>query len=560
MHKRLVAFIIAFALLLVLLYAGQETMNALADPEIRVLNTGWDAEVVSDESVTLHDINPEKLHAAGAPALRKGDTVTLKRTLTDIPKGGFPALMIESRMSAVEVFLNSEPVDSFHLEELEEGELVCNTVNFVDLPPDAEGALLEITFRPSETVRTLYNIPAPQIGDYDSMTRVYTTRTFIPLVIGVFLIVFGIGMIIMMTVYVSYLQRFEANIVTGMLCVALGAWILLREQVTIFMAPDLHNTVWENVCLYLIIPLLYAYLTGVPRIGNETAFRWIASISSLLSLALIALHFTGVVHITTLLPLFYVLALTGTVLTFVYLYRLLKDKRFDTSEGIRIGGVAGMSLMNMISIFVDYVAEYFGVYRVPFLTALFPVGAAFFVMSQMVDYFIYVTGYYAKKEENTSLSDIAYVDALTGLANRAEWDKRMNELDKSTGEYCILSMDLNGLKALNDKEGHAKGDKLLQSVARIVRECFRDEDFAARIGGDEFVVIMEDINEWLPETYVKYVERRLSDLDKRERGINHSCSYGYAFRREAQDAHGVYMLADTRMYEHKAIQKGKKVV
>ena len=560
MNRRLSAFLIAFALLLILLYAGQSVMDAMTDKGILLLTDGWDAEISGETDYALHNINPENLHAAGVPALKRGESLTLRRTLDEIPEVNYPAMMIESRMSAVEVFLDGEPVASFHTEELEEGELVCDSVSFVDLLPAYKGRTLEITYRPSENLRMLYNLPAPQIGDYDALTRAYTNRTFIPLVMGIFLIVFGMGMIIMMTLYVTYLQRFEANIVTGMLCVALGAWILLREQATVFMAPELHVTVWEHVFLYLIIPLLYAYLTGVPRIGNENVFRAIAGTSSVLPLSFIPLHFSGIAHITSFLPLFYVLALTGTVLSSVYLYRLLKDKRFDTSEGIRIGGIAGMSIMNLISIFAEYASEYFGIYRRPALTALFPVGAAFFVMSQMIDYFIYVTGYYAKKEENTSLSDIAFVDALTGLANRAEWDKRMNELESASGEYCILSMDLNGLKALNDREGHAKGDKLLKTFARIIRECFRDEDFAARIGGDEFVVIMEDINDWLPETYVKYMERRLSDLDRRERGINHSCSYGYAFRREAQDAHGVYMLADTRMYEHKAIQKGKKVV
>ena len=83
----------------------------------------------------------------------------------------------------------------------------------------------------------------------------------------------------------------------------------------------------------------------------------------------------------------------------------------------------------------------------------------------------------------------ATTDALTGLANRREFNNRLATIPR--GEtYVLLSMDVDGLKHLNDRAGHAAGDELLRGVAEALRRSVRDSDVAARTGGDEFCAIL----------------------------------------------------------------------
>jgi PAS domain S-box/diguanylate cyclase (GGDEF) domain len=92
---------------------------------------------------------------------------------------------------------------------------------------------------------------------------------------------------------------------------------------------------------------------------------------------------------------------------------------------------------------------------------------------------------------------LAFYDALTGLPNRRLMLDRLQhalELGRRNGQLgALMFIDLDNFKALNDSHGHASGDALLQEVARRLRSCLRSNDTAARMGGDEFVVIAEDL-------------------------------------------------------------------
>jgi diguanylate cyclase (GGDEF)-like protein len=84
-------------------------------------------------------------------------------------------------------------------------------------------------------------------------------------------------------------------------------------------------------------------------------------------------------------------------------------------------------------------------------------------------------------------------DSLVGLANRAEFHRRVQTLEIMRARaYAILFIDLDHFKEVNDTAGHAAGDELLRRIGAVLRESVRTEDLAARIGGDEFAILMED--------------------------------------------------------------------
>ncbi|WP_321531933.1 diguanylate cyclase domain-containing protein [uncultured Desulfuromonas sp.] len=99
------------------------------------------------------------------------------------------------------------------------------------------------------------------------------------------------------------------------------------------------------------------------------------------------------------------------------------------------------------------------------------------------------------EQANRHLSELARVDALTGIANRREFDHTLSSLWKSAyrkkERLAILMIDIDHFKAYNDQYGHQKGDTCLQQVVQtICQSCLRPEDFVARYGGEEFIVLL----------------------------------------------------------------------
>ena len=98
-------------------------------------------------------------------------------------------------------------------------------------------------------------------------------------------------------------------------------------------------------------------------------------------------------------------------------------------------------------------------------------------------------------EANRELTQLALHDTLTGLPNRIlladRIEQAMRKIDSQGGQFALMFMDLDGFKPVNDAYGHHVGDQLLRAVAMRLRENFHRHDTLARIGGDEFVLLVE---------------------------------------------------------------------
>ena len=100
----------------------------------------------------------------------------------------------------------------------------------------------------------------------------------------------------------------------------------------------------------------------------------------------------------------------------------------------------------------------------------------------------------------------AFTDTLTGLKNRRAMDHVLGRLIASGREFALMHLDLDFFKQVNDTLGHAAGDAVLQQAARIMVECTRQSDTVVRVGGDEFVMILEGV---LDTTRLAAIAKRL---------------------------------------------------
>ncbi|MHB8622235.1 MAG: GGDEF domain-containing protein [Sulfuricaulis sp.] len=158
-----------------------------------------------------------------------------------------------------------------------------------------------------------------------------------------------------------------------------------------------------------------------------------------------------------------------------------------------------------------------------------------------------------KKQELNKSILAAQTDSLTGLYNRGGYDMRLHEAYlrcKHQGEpLCLMLLDLDYFKKINDTHGHQYGDEYLKRMANAIRASVREHvDHACRMGGDEFAIVL-----YSDMTVAKRVAKKILSL------MDDSVSIGIAWMREHDTVEGLVKRTDTILYEAKHRGRGRFV-
>jgi len=157
--------------------------------------------------------------------------------------------------------------------------------------------------------------------------------------------------------------------------------------------------------------------------------------------------------------------------------------------------------------------------------------------------------------------ELADVDPLTGLLNRRAWTDAATAVfeEGMSRPVALLFFDLDHFKALNDRHGHAAGDRALVAVAGALRHELRPSDLLARFGGEEFVALLQGVDKDNAMQIATRLCRRVHRLDVNASGATLTVSIGLAMRTPADTVESVVERADGAMYAAKMAGRNRAI-
>ena len=170
-----------------------------------------------------------------------------------------------------------------------------------------------------------------------------------------------------------------------------------------------------------------------------------------------------------------------------------------------------------------------------------------------------------RKSLTEELRRLSQTDALTGLLNRRALEKAMKELFAASTNVsrgiAVVMLDIDHFKSINDRYGHAVGDKVLQQVAQILGMCLRTTDLFARYGGEEFIIVMADVTEAFARSTAERLRETLAQaVVSNEHGLKVTASFGIDWQAQCvyENWEKLAVVADNRLYRAK--RNGRNLV
>ncbi|MBO4457787.1 MAG: GGDEF domain-containing protein [Butyrivibrio sp.] len=548
-HMSLIALSAAIAIIILLLCAW--FLNVTQDYPCIDINSGWRVTVGSQE---YENVDLSEIYTLFKSYQKVGDTLIMSRELPYIGKVPLPAILFRSRYSAFECYLDNDLIYEFGTEKFERDDFVGVKYNFITLPYDYRYRILTFKLTACEKDAFTFFDPIYLGNQPDLLTYLISEHQFIILV-GTFLLVFGLYFLTISLMFVTYMPELKIQIFGALLCIDISLYLMCYYNVlSLFMNTNIETEI-EYFTLYMIVPHCYVMLHYIQNIRRKALVMTLFIVSIVTPLLQCVLYFKFAIHFRRTLALFDMNAMIMYGFIIYYIVKKLRKKKNFISENMQLIGIFALSTSGFIH-FIGYTLKSNHIISIETLTfPMIGLGAIFFAMTQLTYYLLYVTKTFAQRKEYASLSHLAYADGLTNLPNRAKADKTLMDLNSEDTDYCIISIDLNGLKPVNDKFGHPTGDKYILDFSKVLTNTFEQYGLCARIGGDEFLVIIKDATSLDISGLINRMNSALNVMNALYSTYSRSVSTGYAFSHECpgKDSHEVYLMADQRMYESKKL-------
>ena len=528
--------------------------------EKTMLNNSWivefDNKVYSD--VALDEFSLDRM-------INRGEKVVLKGYLPGEWNYHSPTIITGTRNCAISVYINGNLKYSYGEDILERRGLLGSGIHFIPLDNNDKGGTIRIELT-SGDFSGFSSIGDVALTEYRDSFSEFIDDNLLFLVIGSFFILLGLFLVFIGGIFILMKLDVHDLLYLGILALCVGGWTASYHRLAVIYGGSMsESTRMEYLCLMAgCVALLMFFRDSVMSMKNNSALKISYRIlmwTEILSYSVILiLDLTSVIHMTSFL-LFIQLCMCVEAVYILSLMIVL----------IRHGRKDGKIILIAFSIFVacagidvlSYAASInwgINAYSDGRIASL---GTVILVAFLICHFTLSIFTKYKDDHEKEVLYKLAYSDELTKVYNRRYCERIMDELTEKKQHYTIFSFDLNNLKKINDNMGHQYGDALISGFANILKDTFSEDAVVGRMGGDEFIVLLDDknIHSHDHSKDIKKYQEILERYNRQEENFQFSASFGYADMEEIQpvdgvvDSRKVYALADNRMYEMKSKDK-----
>jgi len=551
--KRKIGFVVAACLLAVFFAVGFTlSLHDLVLDKTISLDSGWQA-TFHDRTYRLESLESFRHQFQD---VKRGDSLVLSKTLPS-NLTHYSAVWMRIYTSAFDVFIGNEKIYTMGWKQIKSDKLVGSGCHRIELPSGWMGNTLTIKLHASQS-SSFDILPKVSLHPNELYGSPFREVKLTPtLCVACFMGIFGILMIVGGVGGMGFASYFGRLVLIGFFSLVIAIWSICytKDIFQISMNREM-NYLIEHASVYLSPCTLELLIVGMRR-GKIHGWRWIGlcvilAFSSLLFVVASLAQFFGLAKYGDFLFPFHIIVVASVL--FAFLPGVIFSKKDDSSDKIFAVGFVLYSLTclaEVISYGVTRILFDGNVERYPII----PGGVLLFLLSLVFSYAVYLQKSVADRAEKYVLTAIAYRDSLTGLYNRAKCEMIFDALNSTHSDFAIMSIDLDGLKKVNDTYGHQQGDELIKALAGILHSSFAGYGTSVRMGGDEFVVIVrqEHLND-IGKCIHKLGELQKSESEKLPIPIKFSL--GMAVQSEVRsNADAVYREADQRMYAEKRKSK-----
>ena len=516
-----------------------------------ILDKGWNV-TINDKYYENVDFDNFRFKSVG-----KNDFVVLEKIIPDDYEFEQAVLTFFSRHAAMSLYVDDELKYEYGFDRYIANKSTGSGYQFINFNDEYKGKNLRIEFLVTEN-QGFSKIEIPWLSEWKNTYRYIITENRIPLMVGIFLMVLGVVMTCVLVFSVTISIKYSNVLLLALFSICIGLWTLCYYNVfLIFSIPIYSITLMQYMSLFIAPVPMTAYMRAYVNAINLKYVTVIHNILFFAQLGLttisILLHTFDIMHAAETLLFFHIMFVVHMTF-FVYVISCNMRKNTTLSKISTIG-------MMIVAICIFYelleyvIPKYIG-YKVPQIKGIASIGVIMFIGILIIDLYLDITKNMMEKQERELLVRLAYTDELTKLYNRtycSECLQLLSESEKSSNNYAIINLDLNGLKKINDTYGHAKGDRLICAAASVIKKSFSSDGVVGRMGGDEFIAIIGTSDVEHIEKLIEKFVLNIQEANKENPDLGLSISYGYAANNEVEgnDYKDVYEIADERMYAYK---------
>lgn len=422
--------------------------------------------------------------------------------------------------------------------------------NFITLPYNTNNVEIVLT---SPYKPYLQKTPAFYIGNNFSLPAYIITSNIIPFSLCIIMLVIGF-------ILVAYHLFVSRNISTsgkllklGIFSILLSIWSINECNITTLLLKNSLLTSYLAFLSLLLLSFPFAMFVQTFYEDNSKIWNWFCKVDLMQIALCISLQLTGIADLRQTLWTTHVMMCGLTAIILIQSHLLIKNGIHSHMVKIHLACIIICSLTLLLDIIGFYSSSWnantFG--RFGFLL------------------YITVLGLASTKESTTLMKmgleanayqKLAYTDQMTGMNNRTRFNIDFSELSKNPEDIAVIDFDLNNLKYTNDTFGHSAGDSYIKNCATIIYDIFDGIGKCYRVGGDEFVVLIEKASTIDMTHYMAMLESSVDVCNRENKKLRMQIAYGYAIftANTDNDLEDTYNRADKMMYTNKKDKKERQ--